>query len=307
MNNYINYENQVCVVLGGVLGMGLSTVNKLVDLGAKVYVLDIEPIDRSDVTYIQVDIRDTASIDAAFAQLPQIDKFFGYAAVSGLNKSLKTVMVTNFLSYKHIMDNILLEKMNEGGAVAITTSSMGANWAPWIEEYEWLLSASREDSIKFFDMNEGSIGNTYAYGKRALNAYCYIKSFEYYHAKKVRINTIWPGYTDTRLMYEFAWGRGNNNDERLDYIKQFCVVPGRPSTADEVADSALYVNSDMASYVVCDTIQVDGGLSNMNAILRFVPDEHKTPYIRNLERLLSSVQIAADNLPLASKPLIYPQ
>jgi len=301
-----DYSGKNCVVLGGSLGMGAATVEELVKYGAKVYVLDIEKTNRSDVTYIPVDVRDVDSMNAAFAKLPMIDKFFGYAAVSGLNKTLEEVMVTNFLSYKHILDHLLLDKMNEGGAVAIVTSSMGQCWQHWVEEYEWLLTADREKSIEFFQLNNEAIANPYMYGKRVLNAYTYIKAFEYYRKKQVRVNTVWPGYTDTRLMYEFAWAHGTNNEERLNFINNFCVIPGRPSTAKEVADPAIFVNSDLASYFICDCVEVDGGLSNMNAVLRFVPDEYKNDFIRVMEKMLTA-EVAARNLPCASKPLVYPQ
>ena len=43
MKDYFNYSDKICVVTGASSGMGKVTVETLVDLGAKVYALDLNP------------------------------------------------------------------------------------------------------------------------------------------------------------------------------------------------------------------------------------------------------------------------
>ena len=43
MKDYFNYSDKICVVTGASSGMGKATVETLVDLGAKVYALDLNP------------------------------------------------------------------------------------------------------------------------------------------------------------------------------------------------------------------------------------------------------------------------
>ncbi|MCD7808355.1 MAG: hypothetical protein LUH02_03355 [Erysipelotrichaceae bacterium] len=45
MKDYFNYEGKVCVVIGASSGMGKATVEFLVELGAIVYALDIQPVE----------------------------------------------------------------------------------------------------------------------------------------------------------------------------------------------------------------------------------------------------------------------
>lgn len=40
MKDYFGYSGKTCVVIGGATGIGRATVEALVELGAKVYVLE---------------------------------------------------------------------------------------------------------------------------------------------------------------------------------------------------------------------------------------------------------------------------
>ena len=43
MKDYFYYSDKICIVTGASSGMGKATVETLVDLGAKVYALDLNP------------------------------------------------------------------------------------------------------------------------------------------------------------------------------------------------------------------------------------------------------------------------
>ena len=50
MKNYFGYTDKLCVVTGASSGMGKATVEMLVDLGAKVYAIDLNPCTVEGIT-----------------------------------------------------------------------------------------------------------------------------------------------------------------------------------------------------------------------------------------------------------------
>ena len=78
-----DYPNKVCVVTGAASGIGKALCEKLVALGAQVYALDRNKADIEGLSaFVETDLSDKGSIDAAFGVLPQvIDRFFGLADV----------------------------------------------------------------------------------------------------------------------------------------------------------------------------------------------------------------------------------
>ena len=68
----------------------------------------------------------------------------------------------------------------------------------------------------------------------------------------VRVNAILPGLIDTPML-------GENNPDYLRQLTQL-VPMGRLGSADEVAEAALYLASDAASYVSGAEIAVCGAL-----------------------------------------------
>ena len=130
MKDYFGYAGKVCVVTGAASGMGKATAEMLVDLGAKVYALDwatvnIEVIEK----YICTDLSQKDSIDKAFEAIPQqIDSFFGIAGVSGAKCDFITTTKIDLISNKYICEEILVNRMSEGGSIAFMTSTAGIGW-----------------------------------------------------------------------------------------------------------------------------------------------------------------------------------
>ena len=69
---------------------------------------------------------------------------------------------------------------------------------------------------------------------------------------RIRVNPILPGLIDTPML-------GENSAEHLQQLAQM-VPMGRFGTADEVAEAALYLASDAASYVSGTDLTVCGAL-----------------------------------------------
>ena len=74
-------------------------------------------------------------------------------------------------------------------------------------------------------------------------------------AQNIRVNAIAPGVTDTDMLQD------NMSREAIDAAIQQTRLKrlGKPS---EIADAALFLASDLASYVTGEVLRVDGGLQN---------------------------------------------
>jgi 3-oxoacyl-[acyl-carrier protein] reductase len=69
----------------------------------------------------------------------------------------------------------------------------------------------------------------------------------------IRVNTIAPGLTDTKLMRESTKNEAINKTIERISLK-------RIGTPEEIAKVALFLASDMSSYITGQIIKVDGGL-----------------------------------------------
>jgi NAD(P)-dependent dehydrogenase (short-subunit alcohol dehydrogenase family) len=97
MKDYFGYADTVCVITGAASGMGKAATEMLVDLGAKVYALDVNEVTTPGIAgFVPVNLGEKAAIDAAFSNLPdRFDKFFGVAGFSGVKTDYHTTVTVN--------------------------------------------------------------------------------------------------------------------------------------------------------------------------------------------------------------------
>ena len=69
----------------------------------------------------------------------------------------------------------------------------------------------------------------------------------------IRVNSIAPGLTDTDMM------RKNTPDNILEDVVNNLSLK-RIASPSEVANVALFLSSDLSSYITGQTIRVDGGM-----------------------------------------------
>jgi NAD(P)-dependent dehydrogenase (short-subunit alcohol dehydrogenase family) len=73
--------------------------------------------------------------------------------------------------------------------------------------------------------------------------------------KGIRVNALLPGGTDTPMGRQVA-----NSPEARAYVEGLHALK-RLASPEEIAQSALYLASDMASFVTGSTFVADGGIS----------------------------------------------
>lgn len=248
MKDYFGYKDKVCVVTGASSGMGKATVEMLVDLGAKVYAIDLNPCSVEGITkFIECNLAKKEEIDNTFEKLPEhIDSFFGVAGLSGSKTDYRTTFDCNYTANMYITLNYLKERMKKGGSIVYCTSTAGLEWKKFKKEQNKVVHAKTWEEV---EERTRKIANSapstfaYMYSKRCLSQFACEQAVEF--AKLgIRINNVLPASTDTGMKQEFQDMIGS--EEAL--IAQTGLA-GRLAKSEEMAYPMVFLNSDMASFI----------------------------------------------------------
>lgn len=263
MKDYFGYNNKICVVTGAASGIGKATVDLLLELGAKVYALDIAKTPLTGVEkYIEVDLSDKDSIDKAMEQVPtHIDSFFGVAGLSGARTNYYKTFTVNYIANKYITEEYLKNRMTYGGSISYVTSTGGLYWEKYAHEYENFTKAKNWDEMitaLHKQAKENTLGlMAYPLSKRALNYYMSELAIEL-GPKKIRVNALLPGSTDTGMKEEFEVEAGGK-----DALIAETGTALRLAKPEEMAYPLIFLNSDMASFITGLPLIVDSGTNAM--------------------------------------------
>ena len=263
MKDYFGYKDKVCVVTGAASGIGRSTVDLLLDMGAVVYAIDIKDIEIPGVkNFIAADLNSKDAIDRAFEEIPkQIDCFFGIAGVSGVKSNYYTTFTVNYIANKYITETYLKKRMDRGARICFVTSTAGLHWEKYSNEYyDFTVARTWTDMINALhnQAKETTLGLlAYPLSKRALNYYMAEQAVEL-SRRGIRVNAVLPGSTETGMIDEFSMAAGGERE----LIDQTGVM-GRIANPDEMAEAVVYLNSDMARFITGLPLVVDGGAHTM--------------------------------------------
>lgn len=246
-------ENKTCIVTGAAGSLGLASVRRFVEEGARVMLVDRDRDGLSDAlktlpegraTAMLADVassRDTAAyVNATVARWGPIDVLFSNAGISGVIRPVTeypeeifdAVMAVNlkgsFLACKYA-----LPQMRDGGSIVMTSSVVGVTSDPGIAAY----AASKH----------GLIGLMRTVAKEAAD-------------RRIRVNVVAPGPIDNGFQREVESGLsealGTDAGKFLD-----SVIPlGRHAGADEVARSVLFLASDQSAFTTGSVVMADGGM-----------------------------------------------
>ncbi|HEX7094380.1 MAG TPA: coniferyl-alcohol dehydrogenase [Acidimicrobiales bacterium] len=254
----LRYDGKQVVITGAATGMGYETTRLLLDAGATVTALDIAEVHLPGVTYLRTDMGDPASIDAAVSALPErVDVLMNCAGIPGGTRFTPIeVMKVNFLGLRHLTES-LLARIPEGGAVVSIASIAGGNWFSHVAELSELMQTDRfADGVAWCEAHSELVGDGYFFSKEAAQYYTLFRSVSAIKSG-VRINSICPGVTDTKIMPDFRQAMG---DAAIEMTADVGI--GRLATADEMAPAMLFLGDSAASsYVNGVNLVIDGGFS----------------------------------------------
>ncbi|GAA6524709.1 3-oxoacyl-ACP reductase [Intrasporangium sp. DVR] len=241
---------KVAVVTGGCSGIGLATVRRFAQEGAKVVIGDVDETQGPQVaaevggTFVKVDVTSKEEVDALFRTAKEtygsVDIAFNNAGISPPEddsildtdldawRRVQEVNLTSvYLCCKAALPYMLEQKRGSIINTASFVAVMGAatSQISYSASKGGVLSMSRELGVQF--ARDG-----------------------------IRVNALCPGPVNTPLLQElFA-----KDEERA--ARRLVHVPmGRFGEPEEMANAVLFLASDESSFITASTFLVDGGIS----------------------------------------------
>jgi NAD(P)-dependent dehydrogenase (short-subunit alcohol dehydrogenase family) len=241
---------KTAVVTGGCSGIGLATVRRFAEEGAKIVIGDLDDDRGHDIakdvggTYVHVDVTDKTAVDALFATAKDtygsVDIAFNNAGISppeddsildtGL-EAWKRVQEVNLTSVYLCCKAALPYMLEQRSGSIINTASFVAVMGAATSQISYsaskggVLSMSRELGVQF--ARDG-----------------------------IRVNALCPGPVNTPLLQELFASDPERAARRLVH-----VPVGRFAEPVEIANSVLFLASDESSFITASTFLVDGGIS----------------------------------------------
>ena len=252
MSDLLGYKGKRVIVTGCFSGMGEATAKLLLSLGAEVHGLDYKDSALPLASFHNVDLRDTASIDAAVAGIGgKVDALFNCA---GLPQSFPAmdVMKVNFIGLRHLTEQVL-PLMGPGGAIVSIASTGGLGWSRRIPtNMEFVTTKGFDAAVAWCEANMDTVKEGYSFSKE--NVIVWTQFMGAHLIKKgIRINCTLPSPTQTPMMAAFEATSGK------DVVAAAAEPMGRYSTPEEQAAGLVLINSDLASIVNGVVFPVDGG------------------------------------------------
>lgn len=238
-------KDRVCVVSGGSRGIGKSIVERFAAEGARVYYLS----------------RTEASSPFALAEGAAAPKFVAcdVSSEEGVEKALETVMgeagaIDVLVNNAGITRDGLVFRMSleDWNAVLATNLTAAFLLSRTVARH---MIKRRSGSIINVSSIVGIMGNggqtNYAASKAGVIGFTKSLAREV-ASRGVRVNALAPGFIDTDMSAKIP------EDAKA---KLLAGIPlGRPGRPEDVAEAALFLASDAASYITGEVIKIDGGM-----------------------------------------------
>lgn len=243
-------EGKVAVVTGGCSGIGLATVRRFAEEGAKVVIADLADeagqalAQEVGGTYVHCNVADKADVDnlfkVAFDTYGRIDIAFNNAGISPpeddsiLDTDLPAwdkVQLVNLTSVYLCCKAVLPYMLEQKSGSIINTASFVAVMGAATSQISYsaskggVLSMTRELGVQF--ARDG-----------------------------VRVNALCPGPVNTPLLKELFAKDAERAARRLVHVPM-----GRFGEPEEMANAVLFLASDESSFMTATTFLVDGGIS----------------------------------------------
>ena len=255
-------DGKVAIVTGAGSGIGRASAKRFAAEGAKLVIGDkTEAIFETakaitdaggTATALQIDAGNEADVaklvDVAKTSYGGLDIAFANAGISGgmdgifdakaedFAEILRVNLIGPWLMVKHA-GKLMLEQ-GRGGSIICTASVAGIRSGAGGAHY----SASKAGVINLIKTSAQQLSST-----------------------GIRVNAICPGLIETGMTERvFVYARENDKMDKVGRLNPLRRA-GQPS---EIANMALFLASDEASYVNGQAIAVDGGLSSSHPVTR---------------------------------------
>jgi len=250
-------ENIVALITGGATGIGLATARRFAQEDAKVVIASRNEVagqqavadiraSGSEATFIQTDVTQEAQIEALIKQTTgtygRIDAAFNNSGTEGTPAPLAD---DNLENYQRIFEvnvkglwlcmKYQLKQMQQQGAGSIVNN------------------ASIAGLIGFPGLG------LYTASKHAVLGLTKAAALEN-AALGIRVNAVSPGMIETDMAERFLSAQPGNKEDVIASVKSMHPI-GRFGKPEEIASAVTWLCSDNASFVVGQSLTVDGGFT----------------------------------------------
>jgi NAD(P)-dependent dehydrogenase (short-subunit alcohol dehydrogenase family) len=246
-------QDKVCIITGGAGSLGLASARLFLAEGAKVMLVDLGEVDLArsvrelaspNVDTVAADVSDAAATRAYFertvSRFGSIDVLFSNAGNQGpitpvteypedaFDAQIAVHVRGAFLACKYG-----LPSMNDGGSIIITSSVVGAMGAP--------------GAVAYVTAKHAQVGLMRTVAKEAAR-------------RRIRVNTLHPGPIDNAFQARIEENIGKMAGIDATKMLNEAIPLHRHAAPEEIARSALYLASDLSSFVTASVLMADGGL-----------------------------------------------
>ena len=242
------------VISGGTSGIGAAVARRLLTSGCELWSLDRVESTIPGIHHVHCDLADPESIDVAVRQLPSgLDGVINVAGISPTGHSPEAIVAVNFLGMRQLIERTI-PGVADDGAVVIVASSAGRDWRDNEHQVSAMLDtpdfAAGLQWLRRHDTDWQDLA--YKFSKQCAAAYTY-RAAGLARVRRVRVNCINPGITETPLAPDFREMLGADQFDRI--LKQ----SGRAGSPDEVAAIAEFLLTGDCSWLNGVELTVDGG------------------------------------------------
>ncbi len=239
-------QGKVALVTAAGQGMGRAGALAFAREGARVLATDLKPellrpLEAAGVRTRALDVRDHAAVRALVDEIGAVDILFNCAGWvhqgTILDCSLEDWDASFDLNVRSmfVLTRAMLPKMIAagGGVILNMASVVGANKA---------------------------VPNRLAYAASKAAVAGFTRALAIDHVKQgIRVNCVCPGTVDTPSLGDRINAFADPVQARKDFIARQPM--GRLATAEEIAETFVYLVSDESSFMTGQAINVDGGMS----------------------------------------------
>lgn len=245
-------KDKVAVITGANSGIGLATAKRFLEEGAKVVISGRRPAALEEATkdlegdFITV-VADVSKPEDNKNLVERAKETYGNIDVLFLNAGVAYPTPTSDISEDHY--NTTMD-INVKGPILATKEAL-----PHLNDGGTILFTNSIVHQKGF---EGMA--VYSASKGALRAFSRVLATEV-KSRGIRVNSIAPGPIETPIYNKMELPQEVVEEMGKGFASQ--VPLGRFGTSEEIANAALFLASDEASYINGIELEVDGGMSQL--------------------------------------------